>query len=111
LLAPEDPRWLKFYDRIPGDPRAPEKVVNVTATAQPSGIISVDWPDTPRAARYRVLRQVVGMEVDFVVAETVEDSDARLRNVPSGATVKLQIVPVNASGPGEASDAIELQAA
>lgn len=111
VLDAKDPRWLKFYDRIPGDPRPPEKVVAVTATAQPGGVIVVDWPDTPRAARYKVLKQVVGTDADFVVAETVEESDAQLRNVPSGATVKLKIVPVNGVGPGTPSDVIELQAA
>lgn len=111
VLDAKDPLWLKFYDRIPGDPRVPEKVLDVTATAQPGGIIAVDWPDTPRAARYRVLKQVVGVDPELVVAETVEESDAQLTNVPSGATVKLQIVPVNGTGAGTPSDVIELQAA
>ena len=70
VLQPTDPRWLKFFDRIPGDPRVPEKVEEVTATAQPGGIIDLDWSDTARAARYRVLKQVVGTDTDFVVVLT-----------------------------------------
>ncbi|HEY2951383.1 MAG TPA: hypothetical protein VGK40_02305 [Verrucomicrobiae bacterium] len=111
VLQPTDPRWLKFFDRIPGDPRVPEKVEEVTATAQPGGIIDLDWPDTARAARYRVLKQVVGTDTDFVVATTVDDSTAELTGLPAGATVKLQVVPLNGVGSGAASDVIQLQAA
>jgi len=110
VLAPTDPRWLKFFDRIPGDLRAPEKVEGVTATVQP-GVIVLDWNDAARAARYRVLKQVVGVDPELVLAETVNESDAQLIGVPAGATVKLQIVPVNGVGTGVPSDVIELQAA
>lgn len=111
VLDANDPRWLKFYDRIPGDPRPPEKVVDVTATAQPGGIITADWPDAVRAEHYRVFKQVVGVDAALVLVKTVEDSDVELTGVPSGATVKLQIVPVNGLGAGTPSDVIELQAA
>jgi len=110
VLSPTDPRWLKFFDRIPGDLRTPEQVEDVTATAQPGGLIVLDWPDAARAARYRVLKQVVGVDPEMVVADTVDESEAQL-TVPVGATVKLQIVPVNGTGPGAASEVIELQAA
>ena len=111
VLNPLDPRWLKFFDRIPGDPRVPEKVEAVTAQAQPGGVIRLDWPDASRAARYRVLKLVVGVDTDFVLADTVEESDAQLSGVPAGALVKLQIVPTNGVGDGPASTVIELQAA
>lgn len=110
VLDPMDPRWLKFFDRIPGDPRVPEKVEDVTATAQPN-LILVDWPDAERAARYRLLKQVVGTDADFVLADTVDESEAQLTGVPAGATVKLQVVPINGAGSGAASDVIELLAA
>src|SRR4029453_9650359 len=31
-IGSTDARWLKFFDRIPGDPRVPEKVATVIAT-------------------------------------------------------------------------------
>ena len=111
LLTPTDARWLKFIDRIPGDPHAPEQVTEVTATAQPGGIILVDWPDSTRAARYKVLKQVVGVDPAPVVVATVEDSDAQITGVPSGATVQLQIVATNGVGDAPASEVIQLQAA
>lgn len=111
VLDPLDTRWLKFFDRIPGDQRVPEPVEEFVATTQPGSIINLDWEDATRAARYRVLKQVVGTDAEFVVAETVDESEAQLTDVPAGATVKLQIVPVNGVGSGVPSDVIELQAA
>ena len=45
------------------------------------------------------------------MAGTVDDSQAEIADVPAGATVKLQIVPLNGVGAGGASEVIELQAA
>ena len=55
ILDALDARWLKFIDRIPGDPRVPEAVQDVAAAAQPGGIITLDWQDATRAARYKGL--------------------------------------------------------
>ena len=46
-----------------------------------------------------------------MLADTVEDSSARLTDVPVGAIVKLQIVPLNEVGEGAPSEVIHLQAA
>jgi len=110
LLDPLDPRWLEFIDRIPGDPHVPEQVTAVTANVQP-GVITLDWPDAPRAARYKVVKQVIGVDAEPVLAATVADSDAQLTGVPSGATVKLQIVAANGVGDAVPSQVIELLAA
>lgn len=111
VLESTDPRWLQFFDRIPGDPRVPEQVEEIVATAQPGGIIAVDWEDVARADRYQVYKQVVGTDAEFVLAETVIASEVELDDVPSGATVKLQIVPVNVAGSGPVSEVVQLQAA
>ena len=111
ILDPLDPRWLKFIDRIPGDPRAPEQVDEVSASAQLGGVITLNWEDTERVARYKVFKQVVGVDAELVLAETVEDSDAQLTGLIAGTTVKLQIVATNSVGDAPASEVIELQAA
>ncbi len=111
ILDPLDPRWLKFIDRVPGDLRVPDAVEEVSAEAQPGGIITVDWEDATRAARYKVLKQVIGVDVEPVLFTTVDGSDAQITGVPSGATVKLQIVATNAVGDAPASEVIQLQAA
>ncbi len=111
VLEPLDTRWLKFIDRIPGDPRVPAAVEDVSAAAQPGGIITLDWEDTERAARYKVLKQVVGVDADLVLFTTVDDSDAQVTGLPVGATVNLQIVATNSVGDAPASGVIQLQAA
>ena len=111
VLEPTDPRWLQFFDRIPGDPRVPERVEELVATAHSGGVIALDWEDVSRAARYQVFKQVVGTDADFVLAETVLASEAEIDDVPSGALVKLKVVPVNATGEGAASDIVQLNAA
>ena len=111
ILDPMDPRWLKFIDRIPGDPRSPEAVEEVSASAQPGGIITLDWEDTERAAHYKVFKQVVGVDAEPVLFATVDDSDAKVTGLPTGATVKLQIVATNEVGDAPASEVIQLQAA
>ena len=108
---PVDSRWLKFIDRIPGDPRVPEQVEGVTASAQPGGIITLDWPDATRAARHKVLKQVVGLNTEPVLATTVDDSDAQLSGIPASAVVKLQILATNGLGDAPPSEVIQLQAA
>lgn len=112
LLEPLDPRWLKFFDRIPGDPRRPEKVVDVSVTVEP-GRMLLDWSDAERAARYKLEKLVVGLDEDFVVVKLVEDSDAdvQLPDVTTGTVVKLRVTALNGVGPGTPSDVIELQAA
>lgn len=111
MIAPTDTRWLEFIDRIPGDPRAPEQVQEVSATAQPGGTIMLDWPDATRATRYKVLKQVVGVDAEPVWFITVDDSNAQVTDLPTGTTMKLQIVATNAVGDAPASEIIQLQAA
>ena len=111
VLEPLDNRWLKFIDRIPGDPRVPERVEGVRATRQLNGLIVLDWDDALRAARYKFFKQVVGVDAQPVLADTVEDSDATLAGVPTSAAVKLQIVATNAVGDAAPSEVIELLAA
>jgi len=102
---------LKFVNRIPGDPRAPETVEEVAASAEPGGIIRLDWPDTARAARYKLFKQVVGVDEAPVLAATVADSDAELAGFTTGTTVQLTVVATNAVGDAPASQVIQLQAA
>jgi len=111
LLEPLDSRWLKFMDRVPGDPRIPEQVLEVDAVAQPGGVILLDWEDAVRAASYKVYKQVEGVDAERVLFTTVDTSDAQVTGVPSGALVRLTVVASNAVGDAAPSDEVALQAA
>jgi hypothetical protein len=60
--------------------------------------VLVDWADARRAERYRVFRQIVGADADFVHAVTVTESDATLSGLTSGSTVKVRVTAANAAG-------------
>lgn len=68
------------------------------------GEVVADWSDAPRADRYRVWKQVVGVDAEFVAFGTPTDSDFTLTGLPSGATVKVRVTAVNDAGESEASE-------
>jgi hypothetical protein len=109
LLPDDDPRWYAFGLNPPAAPATPEVPDGLVLTPGEPGILHADWADTPRAQRYRVWKQVVGTDEDFVAALTVNDSDATLTALPSGATVRVRVTAVNEageSGSGEAREAV-----
>ena len=67
-----------------------------------------DWDDTPRALRYHVELQIVGVDLDFRRVATVTDSDATITGLPSGATVRVRVLAVNDAGNGPPSGVVEV---
>lgn len=57
-----------------------------------------DWNDTSRATRYRVFKQIVGVEAALVHVTNVTDSDYTFTGLPSGKTVRVQIIAANDAG-------------
>lgn len=111
VLSAKDPRWLKFIDRIPADPRTPDQIEEVNAVAHQGGIISIEWKGANRASRYKVMKQIIGVDSEPILAMTIAQNDTELTGIPAGAVVKLQIVPTNSVGDGPASPPIQLHAA
>ena len=103
LLADDDPRWHAFGLNMPADPDTPEAVASVTLTENMAGKVVVTWPRARRATRYRIFKQVVTVDPDFVFAETVHDLEAMLEGLPSGQTLKVYIVAANDAGEAAAS--------
>lgn len=98
LLDPDDPRWYAFGLNRPADPETPGIPDNLVLTAGPAGTVLADWADARRAVRYRVFKQLVGTDADFVHVLTVSESDATLSGLPSGATLKVQVTAANDAG-------------
>jgi hypothetical protein len=98
LISPSDPRWLDFGFNIPADNSTPDAPQDLTLSAGSRGHLVADWPRTPRAMRYRVYKQVVGVDPDFVFAKTVTDAEANLNTFTSGTTVKVEVTAVNDTG-------------
>jgi hypothetical protein len=72
------------------------------------GVVLADWSDASRATRYRVFKQVLTVDANFVAADTVNDSDYTLSGLPSGKTVRVQIVSANDAGQGQPSAVVEI---
>lgn len=109
LLDENDPLWHGFGFVPPGGEDTPDVPEAPTLTAGAAGQVIVDWPDAPRATSYRVFKQEVGIDADFVRAETVSDSDALLNGLTSGVTLRVRIVAVNDEGDeSQASEASEI---
>jgi hypothetical protein len=98
LLDDLDPRWYAFGLVPPGLSDQPDQPADLVLTAGAPGSVLADWSDAARAVSYRVYKQVVGTDPDFILAVTVSDSDATLTGLPSAATVKIRVVAVNADG-------------
>ena len=109
LIGETDERWLDFGFNIPADDRMPEVPSDLVLRAGAAGHLVADWSDAPRAERYRVFKQVVGADNEFLLAATVTDSDADLNTFASGARVHVRVSAVNARGESLPSEAVELQ--
>jgi len=109
LIGDTDERWLDFGFRVPGDESMPDVPADLTVTGGAPGHLVARWPDVPRAERYRVYKQVVGADNDFVLATTVSDSDADLNTFTSGIQVRVKVTAVNARGESQPSEAVEHQ--
>jgi len=104
LLAEDDARWLAFGLTPPGAAETPEIPESLVLVGSGPGTVGVDWSDAPRADHYRVWRQVVGVDAEFIAAGSPTDSDFTIEELPSGATVRVRVTAVNdagESGPSE----------
>jgi hypothetical protein len=103
LLDDDDARWYAFGLNRPSDPEAPGIPDGLVLTPGMPGTVLVDCADARRADRYRVFKQVVGVDPDFVGVLSVTESDATLTGLPSGATVKVRMTAVNDAGESQPS--------
>lgn len=108
LLANDDPRWYAFGFNPPAAPETPDQVEGLVATPGTAGNAFADWDDTPRALRYHVEIQIVGVDANFRRVATVTESDATITGLPSGSTVRVRIIAVNDAGNGLPSDVLEV---
>jgi hypothetical protein len=108
LLEDDDPLWLAFGLNQPGATNLPDAADSLVLTAGGAGVVLADWSDASRATRYRVFKQVLTVDANFVAVTTVTDSDYTFTGLPSGKTVRVQIVSANDAGQGQPSTAAEI---
>ena len=108
LLDDDDPRWYAFGFNPPAAAETPDQVEGLVVTPGTDGDAFADWDDTPRALRYHVEIQIVGVDLDFRRVATVTDSDATITGLPPGATVRVRVLAVNDAGSSPPSDVVEV---
>lgn len=108
LLAADDPRWYAFGLSRPSDAQTPGVPDGLVLTPGTPGSVNADWADARRAARYRVFRQIIGTDPDFVHVATVTDSDATVNSFTSGMTVKVRVTAANDAGESQPSAEVQI---
>ena len=108
LLEDNDPLWLAFGLNMPGATNLPDVADSLVLTPGGAGVVLADWSDASRATRYRVFKQVVTVDAALVSAATVTDSDYTFAGLPSGKTLKVQIISANDAGQAAPSVTAEI---
>lgn len=108
LLDDTDPLWLAFGLNEPGATNLPDVADSLVLTAGTAGTVLADWSDASRATRYRVFKQVVGVDATFVSAATVTDSDYTFTGLTAGQTLKVEIIAANDAGQAQPSVVAEI---
>jgi hypothetical protein len=98
LLADDDARWYEFGFRRPIDGRIPDLVEGLTVSPGLPGELVLSWDPASLAESYAVTKQVVGVDLRPVFVKRVSDTETTLRDLPTGATVKVTIVSHNSTG-------------
>jgi hypothetical protein len=107
LLEENDGRWQAFGLNIPGGTQVAEVPQGLVVSGAGTGHLLADWANAPRADRYRVYKQVVGVDSDFVLAATVTDSEANLNTFTPGARVRVKVTAINEGGESQSSAVVE----
>jgi hypothetical protein len=107
LLDENDGRWQAFGLNIPGGTQVAEVPQTLVLSGAGSGHLFANWANSARADRYRVYKQVVGVDTDFVLAATVTESEANLNTFAPGSHVKVRVTAVNDSGESQPSAVVE----
>ena len=109
LIGPDAPRWLDFGLRVPDDESLPDMPADLVLRGGAAGHLVADWSEAGRADRYRVYKQVVGVDADFVLATTVTDADADMNTFTPGAHVRVKVTALNERGESQPSAVVEHQ--
>ena len=97
-LSDDDERWEVFGLNIPSNPRAPEPATDLELSNAGTGRVAAEWTRGTRSNDDRIFIQVVGVDADFrEYGKSGGDSEELLKNLPSGATVKVKIIALNGS--------------
>ncbi len=108
LLGGGDPIWLAFGLNVPEGETTPEAPSELVLTQGGPGEVLADWDDVPNADHYRVFKQEVGVDADFVHLASPTDSDLTIEGLTAGNTLRVKVSAVSGSLEGPTSDVAEI---
>ncbi len=108
LLGPNDQRWLAFGLNMPGGETTPDAPSDLVLTLGGPGEVLVDWDDVANADHYRVFKQEVGVDADFVHVGSPDDSDFTIDGLTGGNVLRVKVSAVSGSLEGPTSDVAEI---
>ncbi len=108
LLDATDPLWLAFGLNEPGATNLPDSVDGLVLVAGPAGTVLIHWSNPSRATRFRVYKQIDGVDPIPVNITTVTECDATLTGQPSGKLLKIYVVAANDAGQAAPSDTVQI---
>jgi hypothetical protein len=108
LLPGDDGRWRAFGFNPPsavGLPDVPEGLEVIGSMPQH---LFATWESAALAHRYRLYRQIVGVDADFVLVKTVTETESDLNTFTSGQIVRVRVTAVNDAGESLMSEMVEV---
>jgi hypothetical protein len=97
-LSDDDARWEVFGLNIPANPRPPEPAEDLVLSSAGLGRIIAEWTPGTRSDDDRILIMIVGVDTDYrEYGKSGGDGEELLKNLPSGAMVKIKIISLNGS--------------
>ncbi len=108
LLDATDPLWLAFGLNEPGTTNLPDAADGLVLVAGPAGTVLSHWSNASRATRYRVYKQIDGVDPIPINIVTVTEADATLTGQPSGMLLKIFVIAANDAGQAAPSDTVQI---
>ena len=107
VLPPDDPHWTGFGLNRPAAQPVPSAPLKLKVEAGGPGHLLATWKAPPYAKRFRIFKQIVGVDADFILAATVTDTSVNLNTFTPGSIVRLCVTTMNDAGESAPCEAIE----
>ncbi len=103
-----DNRWTAFGLNKPGALESPDEVEGVQATLIGPTAAALKWDAAARAEYYHVFKRVQGVDQDYVLVGSPADLDFTIENLPTNATIEIQVSAVNNGGESPRSTSVTI---
>ncbi len=108
LLAGDDGRWRAFGFNPPSAVGLPDVPEGLEVIGSMPGHLFATWESAALANRYRLYRQIVGVDADFVLVKTVTETESDMNTFTSGQVVRVRVSAANDAGESLLSETVEV---